>query len=78
MAGGAGDGKPALVAGIRSGARARAIEPGDAGGVVGDRESDLYVLLQWQSRHREEAGLVCGRTGAASAKCRCGTRGWER
>ena len=26
--------------------------------VVGDRESDIYELLQWQSRHREEAGLV--------------------
>ena len=26
--------------------------------VVGDRESDMYELLQRQSRHWEEAGLV--------------------
>ena len=26
--------------------------------VVGDRASDIYELLQWQSLHREEAGLV--------------------
>ena len=25
---------------------------------MGDRESDIYELLQWQQAHRQEAGLV--------------------
>ena len=34
--------------------------PGTRVVVVGDRESDIHALLQWQAQHAAEAGLVSG------------------
>ena len=34
------------------------LSPGTRVVVVGDRESDIYELLKWQSEHRQEAGLL--------------------
>ena len=44
--------------GFEQGRELGRLSPGTRVVVVGDRESDIYELLQWQSRHRAEAGLV--------------------
>ena len=55
---GAGEGERALVQGIRPRAGAGAGEPGAGVVVAGDRDSDIYERLKWQSKDREEAGLA--------------------
>ncbi len=44
--------------GLDQGRELGRLSPGTRVVVVGDRESDIYELLQWQQAHRQEAGLV--------------------